>query len=93
MFTTFLYLSLCLFPGYLVASRLFMVLALGGGIVAWVTTIVALLQHRARWLVCSAVCYAIQGIGSVRNALSLCAFDAFVSCAFSSVCCVCVCRF
>ena len=46
-----------------------MVLALGGGIVAWVTTIVALLQHRARWLVCSAVCYTIQGM--VSRALSL----------------------
>ena len=65
-----MYLSLCLFPGYLIASRLFMVLALGGGIVAWVTTIVALLQHRARWLVCSAVCYTIQGM--VSRALSFC---------------------
>lgn len=61
-----------------------MVLALGGAIIAWVTTIVALLQHRARWLVCSAVCYAIQGMDDVKSALSLslslCAFDAFTSC-------------
>ena len=48
-----------------------MVLALGGAIVAWVTTIVALLQHRARWLVCSAVCYAIQGMDDVKSSLSL----------------------
>ena len=47
-----------------------MVLALGGAIVAWVTTIVALLQHRARWLVCSAVCYAIQGMDDVKSSLS-----------------------
>ena len=81
-----------------------MVLALGGGIVAWVTTIVALLQHRARWLVCSAMCYAIQGMGSVRSALSLCAFDAqhllvtysdcllciVVLCVLSLCVCVCV---
>ena len=38
-----------------------MVLALASGIAAWVATIVALLQHKARWLVCSAVAYAIQG--------------------------------
>jgi len=37
-----------------------MVLALVSGIAAWVATIAALLQHKARWLVCSAVAYAIQ---------------------------------
>ena len=79
-----------------------MVLALGGAIVAWVTTIVALLQHRARWLVCSAVCYAIQGMDDVKSSLSLslslslCAFLAFTSCVprpLSCVLClrVCVC--
>ena len=56
-----------------------MVLALGGAIIAWVTTIVALLQHRARWLVCSAVCYAIQGMDDVKSALSLSLSSLFLS--------------
>ena len=49
--------------GYLIASRLFMCLALGAGLFAWVVSIVGLIQHRAVWLMISGVCYAVQGEG------------------------------
>ena len=47
----------------MIASRLFMCLALGAGLFAWVVSIVGLIQHRAVWLMISGVCYAVQGEG------------------------------
>ena len=45
----------------MMATRLFMVLALVAGLFSWVVTTVALLQHCPRWLFVSALCYGLQG--------------------------------
>lgn len=48
-------------PGYLIAARLFMCVALMMGICAWIISIIGLLQHKHIWLFLATVGYAIQG--------------------------------
>ena len=48
--------------GYLISARFFMCLALIGGVMAWIISIIGLLQHRSRWLFAATVAYGVQGM-------------------------------